>query len=68
MEKHEQIPLLKKLEISYICDKCKRRMVIPSLYKGADEVVEAASVKSGLLICESCRKICAKNLGVVEKL
>lgn len=68
MEKHERIPLLNKLEISYICDKCKRRIVLPSLYKGMDEVIVAASVKPGLLICEGCRKICAKNPGVVEKL
>lgn len=51
---HEQIPLLAKLEISYVCDKCRARITLGSFYKAMDEVV-AASVEDGKLICPTCR-------------
>lgn len=52
---HKQIPLLAKLEISYVCDKCRARITLGSFYNVVDEIVIAASVEDGKLICPMCR-------------
>lgn len=53
---HEQIPLLARLGIYYTCDLCGCITYRGSFYGEAmDEVIEAASVEDGKLICGTCR-------------
>lgn len=52
---HEQIPLLAKLEVSYICDKCRGRITLGTFYESMGNVVDAASVEDGKLICPTCQ-------------
>ncbi len=57
-----QIPLLAKLLIYYYCDECLARIKLGWFYQGIDEVIEAASVEDGKLICPGCRDLEKKCL------
>lgn len=55
IKKHEYIPLLVKLKIYYYCSRCGNEIKLGSFYKAMDEIVIAASVEDGKLICSTCR-------------
>lgn len=65
MNSHEQIPLLAKLEISYVCDKCRNRITLGTFYEAMDEIATASTFGNkaysrsafyGELICPMCRE------------
>lgn len=54
-ERNKRIPMLERLQVSYVCDKCCLR-IFKLFYDVIDEIVLAGSVKPGELICPECRE------------
>lgn len=55
MENHERIPLLARLQISYVCGKCCQRISLGQFYEGIDKLIESGYKMDGdKMICPEC--------------
>lgn len=53
MSDHEQIPLLDRFDIWYVCDVCdKPQMLVDGFYADMDKICDAC--RDGALICPEC--------------